>query len=215
MTNSLPAFMWYRAASAGYAKPHDWQAWADERIAASQQIPDWLIDLSLAGDIDRMLSATEPERARECGIPGWADDESVLGYLVLRLRSGEVELNECLDQCVELACQFDFEDDCNYFCTQLSQLVADHPKHVAAAEAPAALCASGRDGMGAAQGVNAGPTRRELAVKASPQNGLLRAVALPRVPFGLHLQPARPLGARVPCWRCGLVSASLQVVSAD
>jgi hypothetical protein len=129
-----PAFMWYRAASAGYAKPRDWQAWADERIAVSQQIPDWLINLSLADDIERMLLATEPERARECGIPGWADDEAVFGYLALRLRAGEIELDECLDQCVKLACQYDREDDCNEFCFQLSQLVADHPKHVAAAE---------------------------------------------------------------------------------
>lgn len=134
MATCFPARSWYRAALAGYAKPRDWQAWADERIEVSQQIPDWLINLSLAADVDRMRAAIEPELARECGIPGWCDDEAVLGYLALRLRSGEVELGECLDQCVELADRFDFEDDCNVFCIQLSHLVANHPKHVASAE---------------------------------------------------------------------------------
>jgi hypothetical protein len=85
------ASYWFAAAESGYAKARDWQDWADRIILAMETPPMWVLDLATAKNAEQVWDArtrqTKPEWAAQSGI---IVDESIIGYLWLRYRRGDI-----------------------------------------------------------------------------------------------------------------------------
>jgi hypothetical protein len=92
--------IWYTAAIAEYASPADWKAWADARIAR-EKIPDqWLIDMSLAGNVTELGDALLKCRSNSLLV----DDRLALGFVRLRNERGDFRsLVDFVDALFEVA----------------------------------------------------------------------------------------------------------------
>ncbi|HEX5444005.1 MAG TPA: hypothetical protein VFW87_09265 [Pirellulales bacterium] len=104
MINPLATY-WMAAAGSGYAKPGDWQSWADAIIERCDAPDDWLIELSLAHDLPALMRslASRLQEERSCAELDEARDDAILGYLWLRYERGELTLADCLKHSASFA----------------------------------------------------------------------------------------------------------------
>lgn len=96
---------WMAAARSGYAKPGDWQSWADSLIERCDAPDRWLIDVSLAHDLpalERSLASRLQQEQSSAAVDESMDD-AALGYLWLGYERGDISLAECLELSGNLA----------------------------------------------------------------------------------------------------------------
>lgn len=87
---------WLIAARAGFAKPTDWQGWADKRILSQTKPPIWVINMSLAKNVVELDKALAETLEGLRGLTPSAIDDVLIGYIWWRFEKGEIGLRECL-----------------------------------------------------------------------------------------------------------------------
>ncbi|QDU81876.1 hypothetical protein Pla110_36270 [Polystyrenella longa] len=104
MLNDLPldtpyAFYWNAASVTGFAGPDDWQPWADQLISVWDSPALWILNMSLAKDIDSLRSAIWERRRQENGAnhdKSRIANQGALGYLYLLKKDSPEVLYEFL-----------------------------------------------------------------------------------------------------------------------
>jgi hypothetical protein len=90
---------WIAAASSGFAPPDTWRSWADALILRLDDVPTWLMNLSLANDVTGLLAALSSKRDEEALAQGDFIPivNAKLGYLYLRYERADYSLCEFLE----------------------------------------------------------------------------------------------------------------------
>lgn len=112
------------AARSGYAKPGDWQSWADAAIERCDGPEDWLIDVSLSPNLatlERSLAGRLQRERLSIGVDETMDD-ATLGYFWLRYERGELNLAECLELSANVADSGSARTECEAIFTLLNNL---------------------------------------------------------------------------------------------
>ena len=122
MDNPIARY-WIAAARSGRVKEADWQSWADKLIATSDSPDSWLIEMSLAKNVDQLWRALEP-RLRQEQPDEMNDDDAVLGHIWERHESGEISLAECLQKAAEEADSSSASLECETIYALLNELEA-------------------------------------------------------------------------------------------
>lgn len=125
MNDRTCAWYWLAAARSGFASSEQWKSWADRRIEEADIPDEWLIDVSLAKDLETLTHiitsrfGNEEEEASKARTV-----DTVLGYLWLRYERGDYDLAECLRKAGEYADNWDTSIECEVFYALLSDLEA-------------------------------------------------------------------------------------------
>ena len=94
------ATWWMLAAEAGYTTPTEWKKWADQHILAMPVPPVWIIDMSLAENVEQLRkSLQEPldiEAEQSSEWDGYDDQSVIEGYLWIRYQRGDFSFKELL-----------------------------------------------------------------------------------------------------------------------
>jgi hypothetical protein len=121
------ASYWLAAGQGGYGRRDDWADWADQIIARRPDPDPWILELSLARDINdlwRVLKARIDLEVQQ-GFDRSLIDEAVLGYFWLRFERGDLNLETCLDMAGKHADSYDTSVDCEVFYSLLNRLEAN------------------------------------------------------------------------------------------
>ena len=120
---------WLAAARAGYAKPDNWQAWADRFILSVPAPPLWVINMSMAQDVEqlRRALAEKLESEWETGTVTSSDDAEI-GYAWLRYQKREIALADCLRLAGDRADAGTSHIECEIIYDLLNRLEAGEPQ---------------------------------------------------------------------------------------
>ena len=92
---------WIALSRGGMANAADWQDWADKQIERTENVPMWLISMSMANDLATLEAALEPEDLRI--IDHRLEDNIALGSAVLAWRGGRLDFDSMLTTAGEIA----------------------------------------------------------------------------------------------------------------
>jgi hypothetical protein len=124
---------WFTAARAGYAQKNDWQSWADKHILSMPIAPPWLLQVSLAQDLEGLKKALYEATKKEWAIPFESSDDAIIGYLWWRHSLGQLSLHESLTLAGEAADAGDSKLHCEDIYHLLNELEAgEKPAHIEA-----------------------------------------------------------------------------------
>ncbi|MCY9668005.1 hypothetical protein M5X11_24290 [Paenibacillus alginolyticus] len=88
----------FAIAFSGYYNKKDWQNWADKRILREVSVEDWLINISLASNIETLSNALSDllisERHNVSNLHPSSD--AIIGYFYLKHLDGKLPLPELL-----------------------------------------------------------------------------------------------------------------------
>lgn len=128
------ASYWMAAARSGYAKPSDWQSWADAAIERCDAPDGWLIDVSLSPNLaalERSLAGRLQRERSSIEVDATMDD-ATLGYFWLRYERGELNLAECLELSANVADSGSASTECESIFALLNDLEqAANPRQAA------------------------------------------------------------------------------------
>lgn len=125
MISNLPPY-WLTAARALFAKPADWQSWADQKILSMPNPPHWIINMSMAGSVSELSAALADELDKMKDVSPASLDEVLIGYMWLRFKRGEIALVECLRLVGEAADAGASSLECESVFELLNRLEANH-----------------------------------------------------------------------------------------
>jgi hypothetical protein len=120
---------WIAAIESGFAGPEEWAAWADWQILRSENLPQWVLDLSLAQAARDALAALRPATDKLppaiCERVDWTG--LYLGFLYLRFQRGDFPMLELLVRAGDRAGGYSFRVDCSTFYLLVNEIDGGGP----------------------------------------------------------------------------------------